>query len=99
MIDIILIIIGSISIILAGIGSLYLSKSNSDYSEKELRAIQMLREEKLLTNKKSFKSKKSVPAKIKNLNNLDHNFICKIARDKKLSVGELLLAVRINSLK
>lgn len=99
MIDIILIIIGSLSMILVVIGSVYLNKSNSEFSEKEVKAIQLLREEKLIAINKSFRKKKSIPAKIKNLNNQDQNFIYKTAREKKLSVGELLLAVRINSLK
>lgn len=99
MIDIILIIIGSLSMLLVVIGSVYLNKSNSELSEKEVKAIQMLREEKLLSNKKSFRKKKSFPSNIGCLNNQDQNFICKTAREKKLSVGELLLAARINSLK
>lgn len=99
MIDIILIIIGSLSMLLAVIGSIYLSKSNSGYSQKEVKAIQMLREEKLILNKRSSKKKKSISTKIIGLKNQDQNFILKTAREKKLSVGELLLAARIKSLK
>jgi uncharacterized protein YpmB len=99
MIDIILIIIGSLSMLLAVIGSIYLTKSNSELSEKEVKAIQLLREEKLLSKRKSIKKKNFVPLKINGLNNQDQNFIYKTAREKKLSVGELLLAARINSLK
>ncbi|GEM_PF-5963095 len=99
MIDVILIIIGSISVVATIIGFKSLNKTNSDFSEDEAKKIQLLREEKLISNKKSFKRKKSIAVNIKNINNIDQKLIYQTAREKRLPVGELLLAARINSLK
>jgi hypothetical protein len=99
MTDIILAAIGLVSFLLAVFGSIYLSKKNSDSIGKEEEIIKLLREEKVSTNRKFHKKRKSVPGIVFKLNSDNTDLIYQTAREKKLSVGELLLAARINSLK
>ncbi len=99
MIDTILIIVGFLSMLSAVIGYLYLNKNSEGNFDIESDKISLLREEKLYSKKKSHRRKKSPVKEIKELEIFDQEVLYQTAREKRISVGELLLAARIHSLK
>lgn len=98
MIDLILLIVALISIVISVLGFRYLNKSNQQISNSD-DLIQLLREERLNFNKKSSRKRKALKKELEKISTINSIEIYQTAKKNGLSVGEILLASKINSLK
>lgn len=99
MIDILLISVAFISVAISVFGFYYLNKTNSKTSTLDSEKIQLLREEKVLVNKRRIRKRKAIPKNIQKLSTDNQMYLHQAAKENRLSVGELILAAKINSLK
>lgn len=99
MIDIILIVVAFISIVISYLSFCHFNKNSSPTTKDANSKIELLRGEKVIINKKSNRKRKSIPKKIEKMSFDNPIYLHQKAKENNLSVGELLLAVRINSLK
>lgn len=99
MIDIILIVVAFISIVISYLSFYHLNKNSSPATKDANSKIELLRGEKVIINKRSNRKRKSIPKEIEKITFDNPTYLHQKAKENNLSVGELLLAVRINSLK
>jgi hypothetical protein len=97
MIDVLMIFIALISLIISALGFIHLNKQKN--SENDEKILQLIREEKIVSYNKSNRKRKSILNKIKKINTENEKVIYQSARKNRLSVGEILLATKINSMK
>lgn len=98
MINLILLIVALISIVISVLGFRYLNKSNQQISNGD-DVIQLLRQEKLQLNKRQNRKRKALKKELKKISTINSIEIYQTAKKNGLSVGEILLASKINSLK
>lgn len=98
MIDLILLIVALISIVISVLGFRYLNKSNQQISNGD-DVIQLLRQEKLQLNKRQNRKRKALKKELEKISTFNSIEIYQTAKKNGLSVGEILLASKINSLK
>lgn len=97
MIDLVLIFLAVISLLTALFGIKYYDRLNNSMDKNNL--LSLLHFERNKSNKRSNRRREIILKETKKISTNDLNNLYQIAKKNRLSVGEVLLAVKINSYK